>query len=91
MSFCILCGRELKDYTCDRCECMLEEEPPPVEVYAFPEHAVGAAMGIYTGPREYVDFRPWCSEHGLMARGNGYWYCEECNQISIDSKSEKDV
>lgn len=25
MSFCILCGRELKDYTCDRCECMLEE------------------------------------------------------------------
>lgn len=23
--FCILCGRELEDSTCDRCVCMLEE------------------------------------------------------------------
>ncbi len=26
MSFCILCGRELADYTCDRCECMLDDK-----------------------------------------------------------------
>ena len=28
----------------------------------------------------YVEERPWCSEHGLMAQGSGYWYCEDCEQ-----------
>jgi elongation factor P hydroxylase len=69
----------------------MDDEKPNCEVYAYPDHAIGAAMGIYTAPRHYIDFRPWCSEHGLMARGNGYWYCEDCDEISIDLKSEKDV
>lgn len=36
------------------------------------------SFGEHWDGTSYVDYRPWCSKHGLMAQGDKGYYCEEC-------------
>jgi hypothetical protein len=49
-----------------------------------PEHD----KGVVLEGDSWVDYRPWCDKHGLMAQGNGYWYCETCERLQAVDVSE---
>lgn len=65
----------------------LPDNIPDCEVYVGDGHH---GLRVITPQQNkypfFVDYRPWCSEHGLMARGNGYWYCEDC----LENQNKKD-
>lgn len=35
----------------------------------------------------WVDNRPWCDKHGLMAQGANGWYCEDCEREARSVKN----
>lgn len=62
----------------------LPYNPPDCEIYVGGGYPGFRVISDHEHPPVFIDFRPWCSEHGLMARGNGYWYCEDC----LENKNE---